>query len=111
MKRINVYVKEEDHEWFKKVAKQHNRPIAELLRRAIEDFRMREGQPLGSAYVAIDLDSPDCVPSKEEQTLKGMQERLELLEKFVFDKVISTNDLPNAAFFISQPYLPKYMKK
>ncbi len=111
MKRINVYVREEDHKWLKKVAKAHDRPIAQLIRLAIEDFRLREGQPLGSAYVPIDFDSPECVPSKEEKTLKGLQERLEKLEKFVFDKVISTHDLPDAAFFISKAYLPEYMKK
>ena len=87
MKRINVYVREEDHTWLKKVAKAHDRPIAQLIRLAIEDFRLREAQPLGIAYVPIDFDSPECVPSKEEKTLKGQQERLEKLEKFVFDKV------------------------
>jgi hypothetical protein len=111
MKRINVYVREGDYEWLRKVATANDMPIAELIRYAIENYRLREDHPLGEAYVPIDFGNPDLRPSDKEKTLKGVQERLERLEKFVFDKVITTRDLPNAAHYIQQGFLPDYMKK
>jgi len=111
MKRINVYVREGDYEWLRKDASANDIPIAELIRHAIQTYRLREDHPLGEAYVPIDFDSPELKPSDKEKTLKGVQERLESLEKFVFGKVITTTNLPNAAHYIQQGYLPDYMKK
>ena len=111
MKRINVYVREDDYAWLRKVAKNFKMPIAEVIRRAIEDYRIRESQPLGEAYVPIDFESPALKPSNKEKTPKAVQESLERLEKFVFGKVITTTNLPNNAHYIQQGYLQDYMKK
>ena len=111
MKRISIFIREEDHAWLKKVSKRHDRAVSDIIRHAIEDYRIREDQPIGSAYVPLDISSPDCHPSDDENKIEGIRARLESLEKFVFDRVITTHDLPDRAHFIAPEFLPEYMKK
>lgn len=111
MKRINIYVPEDDYDWMKKVAKRHDQKISVVIRRAIRHYKLLEGQVLGEAFVPTQPVSDDAIPSKEECTQKGMQQRLEKLEKFVFGKVITTPDIEEYGYLISQGYLPDYLKE
>ena len=94
MKRINVYVREHDYEWMTAVAKVHGRPIAEIIRRAIENYRRVEGQVLGEAHVPmVDVTSADCKPSPTDNDMEAVLERLENIEKFVFGHLLNSTEL------------------
>ena len=81
MKRINVYVREHDYEWMTAVAKVHGRPIAEIIRRSIENYRLVEGQILGEAFVPVpDVTADDCHPSPAEKKFEIVLERMEKIE-------------------------------
>jgi len=111
MKRINVYVREHDYEKMTAVAKVHGRPIAEIIRRSIENYLLVEGQVLGEAHVPVrDVTAEDCKPSPPEKKLKVVLERLEKIEKFVFGPLANSTELSEEGYFKALPFLPDYMK-
>ena len=111
MKRISTFLDEDDYKWLHRVSDHKGRPVAELIRRAISDYRLREGQILGEAYVPIDLTTFDLKPSKEENSVKGLAARVEQLERFVFNNVPPQLEPVDSATILSNPHLPEYMKK
>ena len=111
MRRINVYVRENDYEWMTAVAKVHGRPIAEIIRRAIENYRLVEGQVLGESYLPMpDVTSADCKPSKKDNEMKAVLERLKKIEKFVFGPLANSTELSEEGYLKALPFLPDYMK-
>ena len=111
MKRISTFLDEDDYRWLHRVSKHHDRPVAELIRRAISDYRLREGSVLGEAHVPIDLSSPDYKPSKEENSVRGLAARLQHLEKCVFNNVAPQLSPLDPTTISSNPHLPEYIKK
>ena len=111
MKRINVYVQEDDYEWMTAAAKIHGRPIAQIIRRAIENYRSLEGSVLGESHVPVqDVTSANVKPTEKDNELPKVLERLEKLEKFMYGPILNASELRNDGYFQALPFLPDYMK-